>query len=76
MATITNLNRIKRRVESHLKAGDLELIIIPRAEYEALLEQIEDMKDIRDSIQTLKEYRSGKRISFDRYDARKKAKSV
>jgi hypothetical protein len=76
MATITNLNRIKRSVESHLKAGDLELIIIPRAEYEALLEQIEDMKDIRDSIQTLKEYRSGKQISFDRYDARKKAKSI
>ena len=76
MVTITTLNRIKKNIESHLKAGDLELIVLPRAEYEALLEKLDDLKDLRDSIEALKEFQSGKRISFDRYDARRKAKRV
>ncbi len=76
MVTITNLNQIKKSVETHLKSGNLELVVLPRAEYEALLEKLDDLKDIHDSIEALKEYQSGKPISFDRYDARRKARRV
>jgi hypothetical protein len=76
MVTITNLNRIKKSVQTHLKSGDLELVVLPRAEYEALLQRIDDLKDVNDSIEALKEYQSGKRTSFDRYDVRRKAKRV
>jgi hypothetical protein len=50
MVTITNLKQIKKSVENHLKSGDLELIVLPRAEYDALLEKLDDLRDIRDSI--------------------------
>jgi len=70
MVTVTILNRIKKSVETHLKSGDLELVVLPRTEYETLLEQLDDLKDISDSIETLKEFQSGKSIPFDRYDAR------
>jgi hypothetical protein len=76
MVTITNLNQIKKSVETHLKSGDLELVVLPRVEYDALLEKLDDLKDIHDSIEALKEYQSGKRTSFDRYDAHRKAKRV
>ena len=76
MVTITNLNRIKKSVENHLKSGDLELVVLPRAEYQTLLDKLDDLKDIRDSIEALREYQSGKRVSFDRYDARRKTKYV
>jgi hypothetical protein len=76
MVTITNLNQIKESVKNHLKSGDLELVVLPRAEYQALLEKLEDLKDINDSIDALKEYQSGKSISFDHYDARRKGKRV
>lgn len=76
MVTITNLNRIKKSVENHLKSGDLELVVLPRAEYETLLDKLDDLKDIHDSMEALKEYQSGKLISFDRYDARRKARRV
>ncbi len=39
MVTITNLKQIKKSVESHLKSGDLELVVLPKAEYEAILEK-------------------------------------
>ena len=71
MVTITNLNQIKESVKNHLKSGDLELVILPKAEYQALLEKLEDLKDINDSGDALKEYQSGKRIPFDRYNARR-----
>lgn len=61
-------------VASHLQAGNLELVVLPRIEYETLLAKIEDLKDLRDSLESLKEYRAGKFTSFDRYDARSKAK--
>ena len=76
MVTITNLNQIKKSVETHLKSGNLELVVLPRVEYDALLEKLDDLKDIHDSVEALKEYQSGKRISFDRYDARRKTKRV
>ena len=47
---------------------------IPRVEFEALLEKLEDLKDLRDSIEALCEYQSGNYISFDRYHARRKVK--
>jgi hypothetical protein len=76
MVTITNLNQIKKSVETHLKSGNLELVVLPRVEYEVLLEKLDDLKDIHDSIEAMKEYQAGKRTSFDRYDARRKAKRV
>ena len=76
MVTITNLNQIKKSVETHLKSGNLELVVLPRVEYDALLEKLDDLKDIHDSVEALKEYQSGKRTSFDRYNARRKAKRV
>ena len=76
MVTVTNLNRVKKSIQNHLKTGDLELVVLPRAEYEALLEKLDDLRDVHDSIESMKEYRSGKCISFDRYDARRKAKRV
>ncbi len=76
MVSITNLNQIKKNVEAHLKSGDLELVVLPRVEYDALLEKLDDLKDIRDSAEVLKEYRSGNYISFDRYDAKRKRKRV
>ena len=72
MVTITNLSKIRKSVESHLKSGDLELVVLPRAEYETLLKKLDDLKDIRDSIEALKEYQSGKHISFDRYNTHRK----
>jgi hypothetical protein len=74
--TITNLKRIKKTVASHLQAGNLELVVLPRIQYETLLSKIEDLKDVHDSIEALKEYRSGKYISFDQYEARRKGKRV
>jgi hypothetical protein len=76
MVTITNLSRIKESVKNHLKSGDLELVVLPMAEYQALLEKLEDLKDVNDSIEALKEYQSGKSISFDHYDTRRKGKRV
>ncbi|MBM4330703.1 MAG: hypothetical protein FJ117_05655 [Deltaproteobacteria bacterium] len=76
MATITTLNRIKKSVANHLQSGDLELVILPRIEYETLLEKLDDLKDIHESIEALKEHRSGKYISFDQYEARRKGKRV
>jgi hypothetical protein len=76
MVTITNLNQIKKSIETHLKSGNLELVVLPRVEYDALLEKLDDLKDIHDSVEALKEYQSGKRTSFDRYDVRRKAKRV
>ncbi len=76
MVTVTNLSRIKKSVENHLKSGDLELVVLPRAEYEALLKTIDDLKDVNDSTEALKQYQSGKSVSFDRYDARRKTKRV
>lgn len=76
MLTITNLKKIRKSVESHLQSGTLELIVLPRVEYEALLEKLDDLKDVRDSLEALKEYHAGEYIPFDRYDARRKAKRV
>jgi len=76
MIAITNLNRIKKTIESHLQSGDLELVVLPKVEFDALLEKLDDLKDIRDSVEALKEYQSGKFISFDQYDARRKTKRV
>ena len=76
MVTFTNLDQIKKSVKNHLKSGDLELVVLPREEYQALLEKLEDLKDVNDSIEGLKEYQSGKSISFDHYDARRKGKRV
>ena len=76
MVTVTNLKRIKKTVASHLQAGNLELVVLPRIEYETLLAKIEDLKDLRDSLEALKEYRAGKFTSFDKYDARRKGKIV
>jgi hypothetical protein len=76
MVSITNLNQIKKSVETHLKSGDLELVVLPRAKYDALIDELDDLKDIHDSVEALKEYRSGKCTSFDRYDARRKARRV
>jgi len=71
MVTITNLSRIKESVKNYLKSGDLELVVLPRAEYQALLKKLEDLKDVNDSIEALKEYQQGESISFDHYDARR-----
>jgi len=76
MVSITSLNRIKQSVETQLRSGDLELVVLPRVEYDALLEKLDDLKDIHDSVKALKEYRSGNYISFDRYDALRKSKRV
>lgn len=76
MASLTNLNRIKKNIEAHLKSGDLELVVLPKVEYDALLEKLDDLKDIRDSAEALKEYRSGNYISFNRYNAGRKRKRV
>ena len=76
MVTATNIRQIKKSIQTHLKAGNLELVVLPRIEYQALLEKLDDLKDLRDSIEALKEYQSGKYIPFDRYDARRKAKRV
>ena len=76
MVTVTNIKQIKKSVQTHLQAGNLELVVLPRIEYQALLEKLDDLKDLRDSIEALKEYQSGKYISFDRYDARRKVKRV
>jgi hypothetical protein len=76
MVTVTNIKQIKKSIQTHLQAGNLELVVLPRIEYQALLEKLDDLKDLRDSIKALKEYQSGKYISFDRYDARRKVKRV
>jgi hypothetical protein len=76
MVTVTNIKQIKKSIQTHLQAGNLELVVLPRIEYQALLEKLDDLKDLRDSIEALKEYQSGKHISFDRYDARRKVKRV
>lgn len=76
MVTVTNIKQIKKSIQTHLQAGNLELVVLPRIEYQTLLEKLDDLKDLRDSIKALKEYRSGKYISFDRYDARRKVKRV
>ena len=76
MATATRLNRIKESVKSHLKSGELELVVLPMVEYKSLLAKLDDLKDVQDSIKALKEYHSGKYISFDQYDAPRKAKRV
>jgi len=74
MVTVTNIKHIQKSIQTHLQAGNLELVVLPRIEYQALLEKLDDLKDLRESIETLKEYQSGKYISFDRYDARRKVK--
>jgi hypothetical protein len=76
MVTATTIKNIKKSIQTHLRSGDLELVVLPKAEYEALLQQLDDLKDIHDSIESLKEYRAGKRTSFDDYDARRKAQRV
>ena len=76
MVSVTNLKKIKKTVASHLEAGNLELVVLPRIEYETLLSKFEDLKDLHDSIKALKEYQSGKYISFNRYDACRKAQRV
>jgi tRNA threonylcarbamoyladenosine modification (KEOPS) complex Cgi121 subunit len=76
MVTVTNIRQIKKSIETHLKSGDLELVVLPKAEYEALLDKLDNLRDIRDSIESLKEYRAGKRISFDDYDSRRKQKPI
>jgi hypothetical protein len=76
MATITNLNQIRKSIENHLKSGELELVVLPRMEYQALLEKLEDLKNIHDSIEALKEYQSGKHISFGQYHTRRKTRRV
>jgi hypothetical protein len=76
MVTVTNIKQIKKSIQTHLQAGNLELVVLPRIEYQSLLEKLDDLKDLRDSIEALKEYQSGKYISFDRYDARRKVKRV
>jgi len=76
MVTVANLNTIKKSIQTQLKTGNLELVVLPRVEYEALLEKLEVLKDIHDSLEVLKEYQAGKCISFDRYDAHRKARRV
>ena len=76
MVTATSMKHIKRTIETHLKSGDLELVVLPKAKYEALLQQLDDLKDIHDSVESLKEYRAGKQTSFDDYDGRRKTKRV
>jgi hypothetical protein len=76
MVTVTSLNQIKKSVQSQLQSGNLELVVLPRVEYEALIEKLDDLKDLHDSLEALKEYRSGKYISFDQYEARRKTKRV
>ncbi len=76
MVTVTNIKQIKKSIQTHLQAGNLELVVLPRIEYQTLLEKLDDLKDLRDSIKALKEYQSGKYISFDRYDGRRKVKRV
>ena len=76
MVTVTNIKQIKKSIQTHLQAGNLELVVLPRIEYETLLAKIEDLKDLCGSLESLKEYRAGKFTSFDKYDARRKGKIV
>ena len=76
MVTTTNIKHIKKSIETRLKSGDLELVVLPKTEYENLLQRLEDLQDIRDSIESLKEYRAGKRTAFDDYDTRRKTKRL
>ncbi|RPJ03871.1 MAG: hypothetical protein EHM36_11645 [Deltaproteobacteria bacterium] len=76
MVTATPIKHIKKTIETHLRSGELELVVLPKAEYEALLQRLDDLEDIHDSIESLKEYQAGKRTSFDDYDARRKTKRV
>ena len=76
MVTVTSLKQIKKSVQSQLQSGNLELVVLPRIEYEALIEKLDDLKDLHDSLEAIKEYRSGKYIAFDQYEARRKTKRV
>ncbi len=76
MVIATRIKHIKKTIETHLRSGDLELVVLPKTEYESLLQRLEDLQDIRDSIESLKEYRAGKKMAFDDYDTRRKTKRV
>jgi hypothetical protein len=76
MITVSKLHEIKKGIKSQLKSGNLELVVLPRIEYEALLEKLDDLKDIHDSLESMREYQLGKFISFSDYDTRRKARRV
>ena len=72
MVSHTNLREIQTEIKKRLKSGDLELVVIPRLEYETLLGKMEDLQDIADSREALNQYQSGKGISFEAYDSRRR----
>jgi hypothetical protein len=43
MVSVTNLKKIKKTFASHLEAGNLELVVLPRIEYETLLAKFEGL---------------------------------
>ncbi len=59
---------LKRREDGaitlEIKKMEEEIVILPFSRYEALLEQIEDLKDIQDNYKAMEEYRMGKGRPF------------
>lgn len=64
----TNLSRIKEGVQVMMKESkDPEIVLIPLTLYQALLNRLEELEDIRDHIWETEAYRRGEGRSFKEF---------
>lgn len=56
------------------KLGKEEIVILPLRKYKAILQLMEDLEDIADSVRSMEEYRSGKPRPFADYVTKRRAK--
>ena len=63
MATITKIDNLSKELKKNYKRKD-EIVLLPLSKYNELIERLEELEDMQDHIQAMKDYRAGKGRSF------------
>jgi hypothetical protein len=70
MAIVTTVSNSSRGVKMMLnRSMEEEIVIVPLSRYEALLQQVEDLKDIHDHYKVMEEYQIGEGRPFREFMA-------
>ena len=63
MVAITKINNLSKAVKKIYKSKE-EIVLLPLSRYNKLLERMEELEDIKDHIDAMKDYKAGKGKDF------------
>lgn len=63
MAAITKINNLSKDVKEVYKNNE-EIVLLPLSKYNKLLERMEELEDIKDHIEAMKDHKAGKGKKF------------